>query len=168
VPPELAPAVARLMRAGWLEHMRRDGVSPYMPPAFASPPRGARRPRSRGRRPIAGEQYVPAKSARAIEARSVGPFAPGGISPYQERRGPDATAAAGRAYLGGPCDHQHQGQTADEVIKAQDRHLKEMVAGGDTAHAPALKEMKGRWKHPISGMGWYRAAERNFAAIPED
>jgi hypothetical protein len=70
--------------------------------------------------------------------------------------------------LGGPCDHQHQGQTADEVIKAQDRHLNEMVAGGDTAHAPALKEMKGRWKHPISGMGWYRAAKRNFAALPED
>ena len=44
--------------------------------------------------------------------------------------------------LGGPCDHQHQGQDADEVIKAQDRHLKEMVAGGDTAHAPALKEKK--------------------------
>ena len=55
--------------------------------------------------------------------------------------------------LGGPCDHQHQGQTADEVIKAQDRHLKEMVAGGDTAHAPALKEMKGRWKHPDLGDG---------------
>jgi len=31
--------------------------------------------------------------------------------------------------LGGPCDHQHHGQTADEVIKAQDQHLKEMVAG---------------------------------------
>jgi predicted small metal-binding protein len=70
--------------------------------------------------------------------------------------------------LGGPCDHQHQGQTADEVIKAQDRHLKEMVAGGDTAHAPALNEMKGRWRRPISGMGWYRAAKRNFAALPED
>jgi hypothetical protein len=28
--------------------------------------------------------------------------------------------------------------------------------------------MKGRWKHPISGMGWYRAAKRNFAALPED
>jgi hypothetical protein len=69
--------------------------------------------------------------------------------------------------LGGPCDHQHQGQTADDVINAQDRHLKEMVAGGDTAHAPALKEMKGRWKHPISGMGWYRAAKRNFASLPE-
>src|SRR5664280_56135 len=33
--------------------------------------------------------------------------------------------------LGGPCDHSHQGVTADEVIKAQDRHLKEMVANGD-------------------------------------
>jgi hypothetical protein len=26
--------------------------------------------------------------------------------------------------LGGPCDYQHQRQAADEVIKAQDRHLK--------------------------------------------
>jgi len=70
--------------------------------------------------------------------------------------------------LGGPCDQRHEGQTADDVIKAQDRHLKEMVAAGDTAHAPALKEMKGRWKHPISGMGWYRAVKRNFAALPQD
>jgi hypothetical protein len=70
--------------------------------------------------------------------------------------------------LGGPRDYQHQGETANDVIKAHDRHLKEMVAGGDTAHAPALKVMKGRWKHPISGMGWYRAAKQNFAALPED
>jgi hypothetical protein len=27
--------------------------------------------------------------------------------------------------------------------------------------------MKGRWRHPISGMGWYRAAKRNFAQLPE-
>jgi hypothetical protein len=60
------------------------------------------------------------------------------------------------------------GETADAVIKAQDRHLKEMVADGDDVHAGALKEMKGRWKHPISGMGWYRAAKRNFADVPED
>jgi len=70
--------------------------------------------------------------------------------------------------LGGPCDHQHREQTADQAIKAQDRHLKEMVAAGDTAHEPALTEMKGRWKHPISGMGWYRAAKRDFAALPQD
>ena len=70
--------------------------------------------------------------------------------------------------LGGPCDTAHHGATADEVIKAQDAHLKEVVAGGDEAHQSALKEMKGRWKHPIAGMGWYRDAKRNFAALPED
>ncbi|HZR15606.1 MAG TPA: hypothetical protein VFC33_20400 [Acidimicrobiia bacterium] len=70
--------------------------------------------------------------------------------------------------LGGPCDHGMRGDTADEVIKAQDRHLREMVANGDDTHAGALKEMKARWRHPISGMGWYRAAKRNFADLPED
>ncbi len=70
--------------------------------------------------------------------------------------------------LGGPCDHRLTGETADVVIKAQDRHLKEMVAGGDAAHAGALEEMKGRWKHPISGMGWYRSTKRAFAEMPAD
>jgi hypothetical protein len=68
--------------------------------------------------------------------------------------------------LGGPCDHEHVGGSADDVIKAQDRHLREAVAGGDGSHAEALKEMKGRWKHPISGMGWYRGAKRDFASLP--
>jgi hypothetical protein len=57
--------------------------------------------------------------------------------------------------------------TADEVIKAQDRHLKEMVAKGDTTHENALKEMKGRWRSPVNGMGWYRKTKRDFAAFPE-
>jgi hypothetical protein len=70
--------------------------------------------------------------------------------------------------MGGPCDFPHQGDTADAVIKAQDSHLKEMVDGGDDSHQGALKEMKGRWKHPISGMGWYRQTKRDFAALPED
>jgi predicted small metal-binding protein len=70
--------------------------------------------------------------------------------------------------LGGPCGHRHRGETADEVIKAQDRHLRETVAGGDDTHETALHQMKGRWKHPISGMGWYKAAKRDFAALPED
>lgn len=69
--------------------------------------------------------------------------------------------------LGGPCDHAHRGESADDVIKAQDEHLKEMVAGGDTAHQQARDEMKGRWKRPISGMKWYRAAKKDFAALPE-
>ena len=71
------------------------------------------------------------------------------------------------AQLGGPCDAPHRGATADEVIKAQDRHLKEEDASGDTAHDAALKEMKGRWKNPIKGMGWYRQAKREFADLPE-
>jgi hypothetical protein len=69
--------------------------------------------------------------------------------------------------LGGPCDLPHHGNTADEVIKAQDKHLKDVVAQGDATHESALKEMKGRWKHPISGMGWYKKAKRDFAALPD-
>jgi hypothetical protein len=70
--------------------------------------------------------------------------------------------------LGGPCDFQLHGETADVVIKAQDRHLKDLVAAGDDAHKPALKDMKGRWRHPISGMGWYKKAKRDFADLAED
>jgi len=70
--------------------------------------------------------------------------------------------------LGGPCDLGHQGETADDVIKAQDAHLKERVAAGDEAHQQAAKEMKGRWRNPIKGMGWYKQAKKDFAALPED
>lgn len=69
--------------------------------------------------------------------------------------------------LGGPCDFVHRGDSADDVIKAQDRHLHEMVDGGDRAHQPALKEMKGRWKHPMKGMGWYKQAKADFAGLPD-
>jgi hypothetical protein len=70
--------------------------------------------------------------------------------------------------LGGPCDVPHHGEDANDVIKAQDRHLKEAVAAGDETHRAALKDMKGRWKNPLAGMGWYRQAKRDFAALPED
>ena len=70
--------------------------------------------------------------------------------------------------LGGPCELPHHGTTADEVIKAQDQHLKEVVAKGDTTHEKALKEMKGRWKNPIKGMGWYKKAKADFAVLLED
>jgi hypothetical protein len=70
--------------------------------------------------------------------------------------------------LGGACDLALRGETADEVIKAQDRHLRETVAAGDATHQQALDEMKGRWKHPIRGMGWYKDTKREFAGLPED
>jgi len=70
--------------------------------------------------------------------------------------------------LGGACGLSLRGETADDVIKAQDRHLKDAVAGGDETHEQALKEMKGRWKHPLRGMGWYKDTKREFAALPDD
>jgi predicted small metal-binding protein len=69
--------------------------------------------------------------------------------------------------LGGPCDLELHGSTADEVIKAQDKHLKDMVGEGDATHEPALTDMKGRWKRPVSGLKWYRKVKRDFAALPE-
>ncbi|MCU1459841.1 MAG: hypothetical protein JWL73_3933 [Actinomycetia bacterium] len=70
--------------------------------------------------------------------------------------------------LGGACDLPLHGNTADEIIKLQDKHLNEAVAAGDETHKQALKEMKGRWKHPIKGMGWYKNTKREFAALPDD
>ena len=69
--------------------------------------------------------------------------------------------------MGGPCDAPFHGTKADEVIKAQDSHLREMVAGGDETHRSALKSMQDRWKHPLSGMGWYTKTKKAFAALPE-
>ena len=70
--------------------------------------------------------------------------------------------------MGGPCDTSFHGNKADEVIKAQDKHLKEAVAAGDGTHQSALKSMQDRWKHPIAGMGWYKDTKKTFAALPED
>ncbi|MDA8355455.1 MAG: hypothetical protein M0Z95_03955 [Actinomycetota bacterium] len=70
--------------------------------------------------------------------------------------------------LGGTCDLDHHGDSADEVIKAQDRRLREVVVGGDTAHQEALAAMKARWRRPISGMGWYRDVKHRVADLPED
>jgi hypothetical protein len=70
--------------------------------------------------------------------------------------------------LGGPCDYAHRGATADDVIKAQDRHVKDAVATGDATHADALKAMKGRWRHPKASMGWYKNVKSTFAGLPEE
>ncbi|MBI1862549.1 DUF1059 domain-containing protein [Candidatus Microgenomates bacterium] len=70
--------------------------------------------------------------------------------------------------MGGPCTTKFQGNTADEVIKAQDKHLKDVVAEGDKAHEAALKDMQARWKNPIKGMGWYLKTKKAFGTLPED
>ena len=70
--------------------------------------------------------------------------------------------------LGGPCDLAHEGDDHNEVIKAQDAHLKEAVAAGRTDHEPALKDMKARWRRPVSGLKWYRQVQRDFDARPAE
>ncbi|MFW0785180.1 DUF1059 domain-containing protein [Gordonia sp. CPCC 206044] len=68
--------------------------------------------------------------------------------------------------LGGPCQYTLRGETADEIIKAQDRHLREAARGGDAEHQPAHEDMKARWRHPVKAMGWYRATKKAFAELP--
>ena len=70
--------------------------------------------------------------------------------------------------LGGPCDLQHHGDSADDVIKAQDRHLKKAEKAGDSSHEPARDAMKARWRHPKKSMGWYSEMKKAFADLPED
>lgn len=70
--------------------------------------------------------------------------------------------------LGGPCDLAHRGESADDVINAQDKHLKEAVKSGDTAHEPANKAMRGRWLHPKKSLGWYNDVKKTFAELPDD
>lgn len=70
--------------------------------------------------------------------------------------------------LGGPCELEHHGESGDEVIKAQDKHLKEAEKAGDVTHQPARDEMKARWRHPVRSLGWYNAAKKVFDELPED
>ncbi len=69
--------------------------------------------------------------------------------------------------LGGPCDLPHRGDSADQVIKAQDHHLKEAEKAGDAAHLAAREAMKGRWRHPKKAMGWYTDMKKAFSELPE-
>jgi predicted small metal-binding protein len=70
--------------------------------------------------------------------------------------------------LGGSCDLEHHANSADDVIKAQDRHLREAEKAGDATHHQARMAMKGRWRHPARSMGWYRDTKRAFADLPDD
>ena len=70
--------------------------------------------------------------------------------------------------LGGACDLAHDGESADEIIKKQDQHLKDAVAAGDTAHQEAADAMKARWRNPIKGMGWYKSTKKAFADLPSN
>lgn len=69
--------------------------------------------------------------------------------------------------LGGPCDLEHRGNSADEVIKAQDRHLREAERSADATHLMARQAMQRRWRRPRQSLGWYRATRQAFAQQPD-
>lgn len=81
---------------------------------------------------------------------------------------PARTKAMTCAQLGGPCDVVHRADDPNDIIEAQDRHLRDAVASGDVEHEPALQDMKGRWRRPVSGLKWYRQVQRDFAALPTE
>ena len=70
--------------------------------------------------------------------------------------------------MGGPCDFPIKGNTADEVIKGGEKHIKDVVAQGDEAHKNALKMMDDMRKNPASGMDWYKKTQSDFTALPDD
>ncbi|MGC1209347.1 MAG: DUF1059 domain-containing protein [Ornithinimicrobium sp.] len=70
--------------------------------------------------------------------------------------------------LGGPCELELQGETADDVIQAQDQHLKDAVKAGDATHERARADMKGRWRHPKKSLGWYFDTKKAFADLPDN
>ncbi len=70
--------------------------------------------------------------------------------------------------LGGPCDLEHKGEDANDIINAQDRHLKEAEKAGDTIHHAARDAMKSRWRHPKRSLGWYNDTKVAFAQLPTD
>lgn len=69
--------------------------------------------------------------------------------------------------LGGPFELEHRGESADNVIKAHDRHLREAEKADDVSHQPARDAMKRRWRHPKKSLDWYREVKDTFAGLPE-
>ena len=69
--------------------------------------------------------------------------------------------------LGGPCGLEHHAESADDVIKAQDRHLKSEEQAGDATHQQVRDAMKSRWRHPKKSGGWYHDTKAAFAALPD-
>lgn len=67
----------------------------------------------------------------------------------------------------GPCDLERRGESADEVIKAQDRHLEEAQKAQDATHQAAREAMKGRWRRPRQAMDWCRGTKKAFAQAPD-
>ena len=58
--------------------------------------------------------------------------------------------------LGGPCDLEHHGASADDVIKAQDQHLKEAELADDTTHQQARDAIPFQGSQSVPLAAWFR------------
>ena len=43
---------------------------------------------------------------------------------------------------------------------------KSFSTAGSAEHEPALRDMKARWRRPVSGLRWYKQVQRDFEDLP--
>ena len=70
--------------------------------------------------------------------------------------------------LGGACDLQLAGETRRRGDQEPGQAPPRGGRGPATPRTSRPTTMKGRWRHPIKGMGWYKDTKRAFAALPVD
>ena len=67
--------------------------------------------------------------------------------------------------MGGPCDAQIQGETADEMMVNGAMHLQ---TANDEAHKPALAMMEEMQNKPEEAQKWNEDFAKKFAELPEN
>lgn len=69
--------------------------------------------------------------------------------------------------MGGPCDAQLHGMTAEEMMNDGAAHVKMMAEKGDEGHKKVLVMMDEMQKNPASGKEWNEKFMKEFAALPD-
>jgi hypothetical protein len=67
--------------------------------------------------------------------------------------------------MGGPCDVNIHGETAQEMSDNGAKHLQE---SSDEGHKQALSMMENIQKAPAAGQKWTEDFNKKFAELPED
>ena len=70
--------------------------------------------------------------------------------------------------MGGPCDAQLHGMTAEEMMSSGAAHVKMMAEKGDEGHKKVLAMIEEMQKNPESGKEWNEKFMKNFAALSEE
>ena len=70
--------------------------------------------------------------------------------------------------LGGPCDHEFQAETFEEMEELSKKHGMEMFQKGDADHLAAMNKMRTLMTAPDSMKEWFVARRMEFDALPEN